>query len=60
MTKEQEIMAFLHRTVFDPILDSSRASAKLKQGVRYTISGTERSVGFAARMRAEGFTRLRR
>jgi hypothetical protein len=75
--KEQEIMDFLHRRIFDPILDSPQASETLKQGVRYTIMrmeqrdaagmvqyywsaiiGTERSIGFAARMRQEGFDRF--
>jgi predicted glycosyl hydrolase (DUF1957 family) len=37
MTKEEEIMQFLHDNVFDPILASPTASAPLKQGVRYTI-----------------------
>ena len=37
MTKEQEIMNFLHERVFDPILNSPNASAKLKKGVNYTI-----------------------
>jgi hypothetical protein len=37
MTKEQEIMQFLHERVFDPILNSLDASPKLKQGVRLTI-----------------------
>lgn len=36
-SKEAEIMAFLHEHVYDPILDSSKASKRLKQGVRYTI-----------------------
>jgi hypothetical protein len=77
MTKEQEILDFLTERVFDPILDSPRASAALKKGVRYTIMrlneldapgmvsyywsaivGTDRSVTFAASMRAEGFTRF--
>lgn len=68
--KEQEIMDFLQEHVFDPILLSPRASEKLKQGVRLTITRmnrldaagmvqyywsaiicTERSIGFAARMR---------
>ena len=31
-------MAYLRERVFDPILDSDRASAKLKQGVRMTMS----------------------
>jgi hypothetical protein len=75
--KEQEIMAFLHRRIFDPILQSSEASDRLKQGVRLTIMrmeqrdaagmvqyywsaiiGTERSIGFAALMRQEGFARF--
>ena len=38
MTKEDELMQFLHNEVFDPILNSSTASAKLKQGVRLTIT----------------------
>ena len=37
MTKEQEIMAFLDTNVFEPILNSSNASEKLKRGVRLTI-----------------------
>src|ERR1019366_7315139 len=75
--KEQTIMDFLHRRVFDPILQSPQASEKLKQGVRLTIMrmeqrdaagmiqyywsaiiGTERSIGFAALMRKEGFERF--
>ena len=36
MTKEEEIMQFLHQRVFDPVLNSSSASDKLKQGVRLT------------------------
>jgi hypothetical protein len=36
-TKEAEIMAFLHQHVFDPILNSTRASDRVKQGVRMTI-----------------------
>jgi hypothetical protein len=75
--KEKQIMDFLHDRVFDPILVSAKASAKLKKGVRYTIMqlterdaagmiqyywsaivGTERSVGFAALMRKEGFGRF--
>jgi hypothetical protein len=39
--KEQEIMAFLHERIFDPILQSVRASESLKQGVRYTIMRLE-------------------
>ena len=37
MDKEDEIMEFLHRNVFDPILNSQDASDSLKKGVRYTI-----------------------
>ncbi len=42
MTKEQEIMSFLHENVFDPILESPDASEKLKKGVRFTIRQMER------------------
>ena len=37
MTREEEIMQFLHRNVFDPILRSERASDSLKRGVRLPI-----------------------
>lgn len=37
MTKKEEIMNFLSQNVFDPILNSTRASESLKKGVRYTI-----------------------
>jgi hypothetical protein len=37
MSKEQEIMHFLHERVFDPVLNSPLASEKLKKGVRMTI-----------------------
>jgi hypothetical protein len=37
MTKEEEIMQFLHERVFDPVLNSPTASKELKQGVRLTI-----------------------
>jgi len=37
MTKEEEIMKFLHERVFDPVLNSPTASRELKQGVRMTI-----------------------
>jgi hypothetical protein len=37
MTKEEEIMQFLHERVFDPVLNSNTASTRLKQGVRLTI-----------------------
>lgn len=75
--KEREIMDFLHQRVFDPILESSTASEKLKKGARGTIMrmeqrdaagmiqyywsaiiGTERSIGFAALLRDEGFERF--
>ena len=38
MTKEQEIMEFLHEKVFDPVLNSKEASGKLKSGVNLTIA----------------------
>ena len=38
MTKEQEIMQFLHEKVFDEILSSLKASTKLKSGVNLTIT----------------------
>jgi hypothetical protein len=41
-TKEQQIMDFLHQRVFDPILQSPRASRKLKTGVTYTIMRMEK------------------
>lgn len=75
--KETLIMDFLSDRVFDPVLNSSTASAELKSGIRLTImrmqerdakgmihyfwsaiQGTERSVGFAARMKNEGFDRF--
>lgn len=37
MNQEEEIMAFLHERVFNPILNSPHASENLKRGVRYTI-----------------------
>lgn len=37
MTKENEIMTFLHERVFDPVLQSSEASESLKRGIRLTI-----------------------
>lgn len=37
MSKDKEIMDFLHDNVFNPILNSPNASKNLKQGVRYTI-----------------------
>jgi hypothetical protein len=38
VTKEDEIMVFLHERVFDPILKSPQASESLKHGVRLTIA----------------------
>lgn len=38
MTKEREIMIFLHEKVFDPILKSPTASHQLKSGVNLTIA----------------------
>ena len=38
MTKEEEIMQFLHREVFDPILGSATASDDLKAGVKRTVT----------------------
>lgn len=38
MTKEQELMQFLHEKVFDPILDNPNAPANIKSGVNLTIS----------------------
>ncbi len=37
MTKEQELMKFLHEKVFDPILTSNTVPAKIKQGTNITI-----------------------
>ncbi len=37
MTKKEEILAYLHEHVFDPILNAAAASETLKKGVRYTI-----------------------
>ena len=42
MTKEQEVMAYLHQEVFDPILESATASKRLKDGVRMTIARMNR------------------
>jgi hypothetical protein len=38
MTKEDELLAFLHEHVFDSILNSPDASQSLKSGVRLTIT----------------------
>lgn len=37
MTKEEELMAFLHERVFDPVLNSPDASKNIKAGVNLTI-----------------------
>ncbi|NQU73953.1 MAG: hypothetical protein HQ547_04515 [Candidatus Omnitrophica bacterium] len=37
MTKEEEVLNYLSKNVFDPILSSPKASEALKKGVRYTI-----------------------
>ncbi len=37
MNKKQELMAFLHEKVFDPILNSKEAPANIKSGVNLTI-----------------------
>lgn len=37
MTKEQEIMNYLHTKIFDPVLDSKKASVTVKKGIRGTI-----------------------
>src|SRR5713226_8165217 len=39
--KEQKIMDFLHERIFNPIPQSSAASERLRQGVRYTIMRME-------------------
>jgi hypothetical protein len=42
MTKEEEIMTFLHQRVFDPVLNSSRANRNIKNGVNLTIARLNR------------------
>ncbi|MGE5484693.1 MAG: hypothetical protein ACM3X4_06725 [Ignavibacteriales bacterium] len=42
MTKEEEILDYLSRNVFDPILSSPRASRELKSGVNLTIARMKR------------------
>lgn len=37
MTKEEELMNFLHEKVFDPILNSKETPANIKSGVNLTI-----------------------
>ncbi|MBU3820991.1 hypothetical protein KO566_02875 [Flavobacteriaceae bacterium XHP0103] len=40
-SKGQEIMDYLSENVFNPILESDKASKELKKGVRYTIMRME-------------------
>lgn len=42
MTKEQEIMQYLHEKVFDPILNSKTCPAKIKNGVNLTVGRMNR------------------
>lgn len=42
MNKEQELMEFLHKKVFDPILNDATVSSKIKSGVNLTISRMNR------------------
>ena len=42
MTKEQELMRYLHKKVFDPILDSPNAPSNIKSGVNLTIARMSR------------------
>ena len=42
MTKEQELMAFLHHHVFAPILNSPKAPSRIKSGVNLTIGRMNR------------------
>lgn len=37
MTKEEELMGYLHEKVFDPILTSQEVPANIKSGVNLTI-----------------------
>ena len=41
MTKEEELMGFLHEKVFDPILASKNVPANIKSGVHLTIARLE-------------------
>lgn len=36
--KKAEVLAYLNETVFNPVLDSDRASPKLKAGIRLTLA----------------------
>ncbi len=42
MTKEEELMGFLHEKVFDPILNSKDVPANIKSGVNLTIGRMNR------------------
>ena len=42
MTKEQELMDYLHIKVFDPILNSETCSSGIKRGVHLTIGRMNR------------------
>jgi len=42
MSKEKEIMDFLHKKVFDPILNSPSSSNSVKKGVNLTIGRMSR------------------
>lgn len=42
MTKEDQVMNYLHSHVFDPILNSKTASRKVKSGVQLTIARMSR------------------
>lgn len=42
MTKEQELMSYLHEKVFDLILNSETVPAKIKIGVNITIARMNR------------------
>ena len=42
MSKEEELMNFLHERVFDPILNSSEAPANIKSGINITIARMNR------------------
>jgi len=42
VTKEQELMQFLHQRVFDPILNHPKTPANIKSGVNLTIGRMNR------------------
>lgn len=42
MTKEEELMRFLHERIFDPILSSETVPANIKSGVNLTIGRMSR------------------